>query len=101
MLDKLCRFVNTLDMTSAVVDGSLAAWRDHRKPYWLLALIVPVLPFAAAGLAAATGWTLAWWLGPALVFGAMPAHDLVLGRDRENPPESAVPALEADRYYRR
>jgi alkane 1-monooxygenase len=87
-------------MTSAVVDAAPGAWRDRRKPYWLLALIVPVLPFAAAGLAALTGSAWAWWLGPALVFGAMPALDLVLGRDTENPPESAVPALDADRYYR-
>ncbi len=77
------------------------AWRDPRKPFWPLALIVPLLPFGAGALVAATGWGGFWWLGPVVIFGLMPVLDRAAGLDRLNPPESAVPALDADRYYRR
>ncbi|MFI7073065.1 alkane 1-monooxygenase [Micromonospora sediminicola] len=75
-------------------------WRDTRKPLWPLALLVPVLPFVAWSVWHATdaGW--AWWLTPAVVFGLIPVIDLLIGDDRENPPDEAVPALQADGYYR-
>jgi alkane 1-monooxygenase len=75
-------------------------WTDRRRHLWLVALVLPMLPLA--GLA---GWALsgsAWWLWltPAIVYGLVPALDLVLGEDRTNPPEAIVPALEQDRWYR-
>jgi alkane 1-monooxygenase len=49
-------------------------------------------------LASGQAWTL--WL-PALFFYVLaPLIDRWLGEDLSNPPESAVPALDADRYYR-
>ncbi|MFC4145234.1 alkane 1-monooxygenase [Micromonospora mangrovi] len=75
-------------------------WRDPRKPLWPLALLVPVLPFLAWWGWHATGGTWAWWLTPLVVFGAIPAIDLLIGDDRRNPPEEAVPRLAADGYYR-
>ncbi|HEY0697130.1 MAG TPA: alkane 1-monooxygenase [Micromonospora sp.] len=75
-------------------------WRDPRRFRWPLALLVPVLPFLAhlgwRGTGSA-GW---WWLTPAVVFGAIPVVDLLVGDDRDNPPEEAFPALQADGYYR-
>jgi alkane 1-monooxygenase len=76
------------------------AWRDGKRYLWPLGLVVPLLPFHAGWLADATGWTVAWWIGPILVFGLVPALDTGFGLDTTNPPEEAVPALEADRYYR-
>lgn len=75
-------------------------WRDTRKPLWPLALLVPALPFVAWSLWHATGAGWAWWLTPAVVFGVIPVVDLLIGDDRENPPEEVVPALQADGYYR-
>ncbi|WBC14799.1 alkane 1-monooxygenase [Micromonospora sp. WMMA1998] len=75
-------------------------WRDTRKPLWPLALLVPVLPFVAWSVWHATGAGWAWWLTPAVVFGLIPVIDLLIGDDRENPPDEAVPALQADGYYR-
>jgi alkane 1-monooxygenase len=66
-----------------------------------VALAVPML--AAAG-------PLLWWWHPSdamlwvpvlLLYGGGALLDTVLGADRSNPPEWAVPALEADPYYRR
>ncbi|WP_433537738.1 alkane 1-monooxygenase [Micromonospora sp. CA-249363] len=76
------------------------AWRDHRKPLWPLALLVPALPFAGFALWRSTGVGWAWWLTPVVVFGLIPVIDLLLGDDRRNPPEEAVPRLAADGYYR-
>ncbi|MET8154124.1 alkane 1-monooxygenase [Actinoplanes sp. NPDC049668] len=82
------------------MDVDASVWRDAKRPLWTLALVVPALPFAALLLAAATGSSLAWWLTPVFVLGVIPVIDLLVGDDRANPPEDAVPALQASRYYR-
>ncbi len=76
-------------------------YRDHKRGAWMLSLLVP--------LSVATGPLLWWWQPQTLmlwlpvifVYLVAPLIDLALGTDTSNPPESAVPALEADRYYRR
>jgi alkane 1-monooxygenase len=75
-------------------------WRDPKRFYWLLGLVVPLLPFLAWLHVLATGAGLFWWLGPAVSFGLVPIVDQVIGKDASNPPESAVGGLEDDRYYR-
>ena len=75
-------------------------WRDPRRAFWPLALLVPLLPFAAGDLVARTGWSGFWWIGPVLIFGLMPLLDRALGLDTVNPPEDATAGLDADRYYR-
>ncbi|WP_405112020.1 alkane 1-monooxygenase [Micromonospora sp. NBC_01405] len=76
------------------------AWRDPRRPLWPLALVVPALPFLAwlTWRGGAGSW--AWWLTPVAVFGVIPVLDLLIGDDRRNPPEEAVPDLARDGYYR-
>ncbi|BFU45432.1 alkane 1-monooxygenase [Krasilnikovia sp. MM14-A1004] len=76
------------------------AWRDTKRPLWPLALVVPALPFVSLLCAVLTGGAWAWWLTPVVILGLIPAIDLILGDDRGNPPEDAVPALQASRYYR-
>ena len=74
---------------------------DRKRFAWVLSLLVP--------LSIATGpllwfWyphTLMLWLPVFFVYGVAPALDWMLGTDTSNPPESAVPGLEADPYYRR
>jgi alkane 1-monooxygenase len=75
-------------------------WRDGKRPLWLLGLLVPMLPFMAWGLTALTGLGVFWWWGPFFLFVLLPALDTLIGTDRANPPEDAVPLLEQDRYYR-
>ncbi|MES9520666.1 alkane 1-monooxygenase [Streptomyces capoamus] len=76
------------------------AWRDPKRPLWLLALAVPTLPFQAGGLVALTHLHLFWWWGPFFAFVLVPLVDWLTGADGTNPPEEAAPFLEADRYYR-
>lgn len=82
------------------MDVAALAWRDTKRPLWPFALVVPALPFAALLLSTATGSAWAWWLTPVVVFGVIPAIDVLVGDDRANPPEEAVPALQASPYYR-
>ena len=76
------------------------AWTDPKRYLWPLGLLVPLLPFIAWGLVSATGLGVFWWFGPMFAFGVMPGLDLLIGRDAENPPDSAIAWLEQDRYYR-
>ena len=91
-------------MTDAIVDPAPAPeerrWRDRKRHLWALGLAVPLLPFGARGLVEDTGLAVFWWLGPIWILVLVPILDTVLGTDSSNPPEWAVPQLEADRYYR-
>jgi alkane 1-monooxygenase len=80
-------------------DGSVS-WRDPKRYYWLLGLVVPTLPFLAWALVELTGLGVFWFYGPVLVFGIFPLLDLVVGTDARNPPESIIKQLEQDHYYR-
>ncbi|MFP8961422.1 alkane 1-monooxygenase [Streptomyces nanhaiensis] len=75
-------------------------WRDPKRRLWPLALAVPTLPFQAGGLVSLTGMDSFWWWGPFFAFVIVPLVDRLTGADGANPPEEAVPRLEADHYYR-
>ena len=81
-----------------IMDPSV--WPGPYRYAWLIGLVVPILPFVAWGLVAATGWSLWWWLGPMWLFVFMPILDLVRGTDPTNPPAEAVERLESERFYR-
>ena len=80
--------------------GRPAAWHDRKRYAWPLGLVIPLLPCVAVGLVRATGSHLFWWFGPIFAFGIIPVMDSLLGKDSANPPDSLLPSLEEDRYYR-
>lgn len=76
-------------------------YRDPKRYSWLLSLLVPA-SLALAPLVYL--WTrAAWglWVPLAVTYVLIPLLDMAVGQDRTNPPEAAVPALDADLYYRR
>jgi alkane 1-monooxygenase len=75
-------------------------WTDPKRYLWLLGLVVPLVPFIAWGLVELTGLGIMWWAGPFVVFVLIPFLDQAIGKDAENPPDSAIQWLEGDRYYR-
>jgi alkane 1-monooxygenase len=88
-----------LSVREATLDFSLRA--DPKKYAWTAALLVPCLPFMALLWWRNSGgadWT--WWTPPLIVFGGIPAVDLLLGDDRANPPEELRRHLQQVRYYR-
>lgn len=90
-----------VDSTHATIPaGSTDSWRDHKRYLWLIALIMPLLPFLAIGLFSVTGWGVWLWIGPIVILGVVPTIDLLTGLDRSNPPDDVIESLENDRYYR-
>jgi len=85
---------------TATVDGQTKTWRDRKRHYWPLALIVPLLPFGA--YVEANRWDLEvfWYLGPLWILVGIPILDTIIGTDKGNPPPWAEQALDQDRYYR-
>lgn len=89
---------------SAVMPNTLAdptLYRDRKRYAWLLSVIAP-LAVIVGPLAHLLGATSQLWFFVSLAFFyiGVPLLDKLLGEDLSNPPESAVPALEADGYYR-
>ena len=76
-------------------------WRDPKRRLWLVALVVPLIPFAAVGLFAWTQAAVWLWLGPIVILGLVPLIDLASGSDASNPPDEVIEALDRDPYYRR
>ena len=73
---------------------------DRKRHLWILSVLWPATPLIGLYLVAQTGWSI--WYGLVLIlwYGAVPLIDAMFGEDFSNPPESAVPRLEQDRYYR-
>ena len=86
--------------TMTALAAPAAPYRDRKRYAWLLSVFVPFFVGSGALLVLATGDARAAWLPVAFLYLVVPLLDWALGEDRSNPPESAVPALEADRYYR-
>lgn len=76
------------------------AFRDRKRWAWSLSVVWPLVPLLGLWAHHATGNGLALGLPLLVSFGLMPLADALFGEDRSNPPEAAVPALDADRYYR-
>jgi len=80
-----------------------ASWTDGKRYWWLLSPALPLL--VVLGLlnfqfnhAIVGDW--GTWGTPFLVYLVLPLFDFLVGTDRSNPPESAIAALERDKYYR-
>jgi alkane 1-monooxygenase len=87
-------------MQNASVPQPAAPYRDHKRYAWIFSLLVPCAVGIGPALVLATGDPRTLWFQVAFFYLVVPGIDLLLGEDRSNPPESAVPALEADHYYR-
>jgi len=73
---------------------------EGKRYAWMLSVVYPLGPVYAIALHAWTGYEV-WLLVPVLfTYGLVPLMDVVLGEDDSNPPDSAVPRLQSDVYYR-
>jgi len=76
-------------------------YQDRKRAAWLLSLLVPASVTAGPMLMLLFNDPRALWLPVATLYLIVPLLDLLLGEDLSNPPEQAVPGLDADSYYRR
>ncbi len=84
----------------STISNSMAGWADGKRYWWLLSPGLPVLTLLVLGLGYVTGIGAWFWTMPLFFYGLVPVLDRLIGTDSVNAPESAVPVLEADRYYR-
>jgi alkane 1-monooxygenase len=89
-------------MNTTLLDSTAdtSGYRDRKRYAWLLSVLAPLAAPAGPWLYLQTGQTVWLWAFLAFFYLGMPVLDRLFGEDRSNPPESAVPALEADPYYR-
>ncbi len=85
-------------MTTATLGP--AQWVDSKRYLWLLGIPVTLLPLSGGLLAQATGHAVFWWMPMFFFYVFLPLMDWIIGADRSNPPDAAVPELAKDRYYR-
>jgi len=85
-------------MASSAAD--VLSWSDGRRQLWLVSLLLPMLPLPALWAWFVTGAEAWLWLTPAVVYGLAPLLDQWLAEDANNPPESRIRSLSADRWYR-
>lgn len=88
-------------MSTTMLATSAAPWVDPKRLLWLFSPFIPVLGILILSVYAFTGWGLALWGGPFLVYFLIPLLDRLIGTDQTNPPETAMAQLENDPYYRR
>jgi alkane 1-monooxygenase len=85
---------------SATMDDNRAAAAGGKRYLWLWGAVVALLPVIGGTLAWLTGWDAMWFFAPVFLYVIVPAADYIVGEDSSNPDESAVQALEQDRFYR-
>ena len=91
----------TTDTTPSATAGPPGpAWRDHKRAWWALSVVYPLVPFIGLWAHHVSGAQIALALPILISYGLLPLLDALIGEDRNNPPESVVPQLEEERYYR-
>ncbi|WP_371373393.1 alkane 1-monooxygenase [Thalassotalea aquiviva] len=73
---------------------------DKKRYYWLLSLLIPFVAIMGPVLYFQYNNELFLWAFLLIWYGLFPLIDLFLGEDTTNPPESIIPQLEANPYYR-
>lgn len=87
-------------MSVRAADLQSSKWVDSKRWLWLLSPNLPVIGLVSVFLGMQTGASVWFWMLPLFFYGLIPLLDWLIGTDRTNPPESAVPQLEEDTYYR-
>ena len=85
---------------AATLPNAAPPYRDRKRYAWLLSLLVPCLVGLGPALMMLSDNMLALWFPVVFFYVIAPLLDWWMGEDLSNPPESAVPALDADLYYR-
>ena len=73
---------------------------DHKRMWWALSLVFPLMPMLGLAAHAWSGAEIALLLPFLISYGFIPLLDYFVGEDENNPPEEVVSALEQERYYR-
>ena len=75
-------------------------YTDKKRHAWMVSLMIPALAVSGPLLYQQTQNELFLWMFIAFWYLLFPLIDFVMGEDTSNPPESVVPQLESDPYYK-
>jgi alkane 1-monooxygenase len=75
-------------------------YRDPKRYAWLLSALFPLTVVWHLIRFEQTGHLLWLFVTPVFLYGVIPLLDALIREDTRNPPDEAVPALEADGWYR-
>lgn len=87
-------------MNSCFVAENGDVYVDKKRHMWLVSFSIPITAIAGPLLYIAHGNELFLWGFIFIWYGLFPLADMLMGEDTSNPPESVIPQLEADPYYR-
>lgn len=87
--------------TATLENGESIRYLDRKRWFWILSVLFPLQPLLSIWLHHKTGNEAWLFLGLLTAYVIAPALDLLLGVDRNNPPEEVVMQLDRDVYYRR
>jgi alkane 1-monooxygenase len=73
---------------------------DKKRHMWMVSMLIPVLAVAGPLLYSHYQNEVFLWMFIIFWYAVFPVIDYFMGEDTSNPPESVVPQLEADPYYR-
>lgn len=90
----------TTDKDIATETVDLPRWRDRKRYWWPVALLIPLSPFLSWLLVDRLSLGLFWATGAWILVLIIPIVDLISGRDGQSPPDHAILPLQEDRYYR-
>lgn len=87
--------------SATLSNGEAISYVDRKRWFWTLSVLFPLQPLLSIWLHANTGNEAWLFLGFLTSYVIAPALDMVIGEDRNNPPEEVVMQLDRDVYYRR
>ncbi len=75
-------------------------YTDKKRGLWLFSVFIPLFSIVGpiAFLYLEQSWVL--WVPVTVYYVLLPVFDWLIGQDTHNPPESVVPQMERDNYYR-
>ncbi len=85
---------------SAEAGVDAPAWRDRKRYWWPLGLLIPLSPFLSWLLVEYLHLGLFWATGAWILILVIPIVDVAVGADGRSPPDNVIAALQDDRYYR-
>ena len=87
--------------TAVLPDGEAISYVDRKRWLWTLSVVFPLLPFVGIYLHWTKGSELLLLLPLWISYIVVPAIDMLLGEDRNSPPDEFVLQLDQDPYFRR
>ena len=87
--------------STTLPSGEEITYVDKKRWFWVLSVLFPLQPLFSIWMHARTGNEAWLFLGLLTSYVVAPALDMVIGEDRNNPPEELAMQLDQDHYYRR